>query len=38
MKSKKEIKDSYKEMKGKVGVFQIRNTIIPKIVVYQHML
>ncbi len=27
MKSKKEIKDSYKEMKFKVGVFQIRNTI-----------
>jgi hypothetical protein len=25
MKSKKEIKDSYKEMKFKMGVFQIRN-------------
>lgn len=26
MKSKKELKDSYKEMKFQIGVFQIRNT------------
>jgi hypothetical protein len=31
MKSKKELKDSYKEMKFKVGVFQIRNTINNKV-------
>jgi group I intron endonuclease len=31
MKSKKEIKDDYKEMKFKVGVFQIRNIINNKI-------
>lgn len=27
MKSKKEIKDSYKEKKFQIGVFQIRNTV-----------
>jgi hypothetical protein len=31
MKSKKELKDSYKEMKFKIGVFQIRNTVNHKI-------
>lgn len=31
MKSKKEIKDSYKAMKFKIGVFQIRNTVNNKI-------
>lgn len=31
MKSKKELKDSYKEMKSKIGVFQIRNTVNHKI-------
>ncbi len=31
MKSKKEIKDGYKEMKFKVGVFQIRNLTNDKI-------
>lgn len=31
MKSKKEIKDTYKEMKFQIGVFQIRNTINNKI-------
>jgi hypothetical protein len=33
MKTKKEIKDSYKQMKFKVGVFQIRNIINNKIYV-----
>jgi hypothetical protein len=31
MKSKKEIKDSYKQLKFKIGVFQIRNTVNNKI-------
>lgn len=31
MKSKKELKDSYKEMKFKIGVFQIRNIVNNKI-------
>lgn len=31
MKTKKEIKDSYKQLKFKVGVFQIRNIINNKI-------
>lgn len=31
MKSKKELKDSYKEMKFKIGVFQIRNITNNKI-------
>lgn len=31
MKSKKEIKDSYKEMKFRIGVFQIKNTVNNKI-------
>lgn len=31
MKSKKELKDTYKEMKLQIGVFQIRNTINNKI-------
>ena len=31
MKSKKELRDSYKEMKFKVGVFQIRNSVNNKI-------
>ena len=33
MKSKKELKDIYKEMKFKMGVFQIRNTVNGKIYV-----
>ncbi len=28
MKSKKELKDSYKKMKFKIGVFQIRNIVL----------
>ncbi len=31
MKSKKELKDTYKEMKFQIGVFQIRNTVNDKI-------
>ena len=31
MKSKKEVKDSYKGMKFQIGVFQIRNTVNNKI-------
>ena len=31
MKSKKELKDSYKDKKFKIGVFQIKNTINNKI-------
>jgi hypothetical protein len=31
MKSKKELKDGYKEMKFKIGVFQIRNIVNNKI-------
>jgi group I intron endonuclease len=31
MKSKKEIKDNYKQLKFKIGVFQIRNTVNNKI-------
>jgi hypothetical protein len=31
MKSKKELKDSYKQLKFKIGVFQIRNTTNNKI-------
>ena len=33
MKSKKELKNSYKEMKFKIGVFQVRNTANQKIFV-----
>jgi len=33
MKSKKELKESYKEMKFKIGVFQIRNIVNNKIYV-----
>jgi len=33
MKSKKELKDEYKQMKFRVGVFQIRNTVNDKIFV-----
>ncbi|MBN8688225.1 MAG: GIY-YIG nuclease family protein [Chitinophagales bacterium] len=31
MKSKKELKETYKEMKFRIGVFQIRNTVNNKI-------
>lgn len=38
MKSKKEVKDCYKEMKFKIGVFQIRNMVNNKITSVQNVL